>query len=121
MNSLDGRIKTNAAIVAGGANQAVSIYVTDTTDVILDINGYFTPLPNPNALAFYPLAPCRVADTRDSHKSNGLGPPSLGAGVPRDFPVLSSTCNIPNTAQAYSMNFTVVPQGTWLSDSMASG
>ena len=53
-----------------------------------------------------------MADTRDSHKPAGLGPPSLGAGTPRDFPVLSSTCSIPNTAQAYSMNFTVVPQTT---------
>ena len=112
MNSLDGRVKANATIVAAGTNQAVSVYVTDTTDVVLDINGYFVPLPNPNALAFYPLTPCRVADTRDSHKPAGLGPPSLGAGVPRDFPVLSSTCSIPNTAQAYSMNFTVVPQTT---------
>ena len=113
MNSLDGRVKANAAIVAAGSNQAVSVFVTDTSDVVLDINGYFTTLPNPNALAFYPLTPCRVADTRDPHKPAGLGPPSLSAGVQRDLPILNAaTCNIPNTAQAYSMNFTVVPQTT---------
>lgn len=112
MNSPDGRTKANAAIVAAGTNQAVSIYVSDTSDVVLDINGYFTPLPNPNALAFYPLTPCRVADTRDPSKPQGLGPPSLSGGVPRDFPVLkATTCNIPNTAQAYSMNFTAIPPG----------
>ncbi len=43
MNSPDGRIKANAAIVPAGADGAVSVYVTDTTDVILDIDGYFTP------------------------------------------------------------------------------
>ena len=40
MNSPDGRIKANAAIVPAG-NNAVSVYVSNTTDVILDIDGYF--------------------------------------------------------------------------------
>ncbi len=38
-----------------------------------------------------------------------LGGPYLQSGQERDFPVLESNCQIPNTAQAYSMNFTVVP------------
>jgi DNA-binding beta-propeller fold protein YncE len=109
MNSLDGRIKANAAIVAGGTNAAVSVFASNTTDVVLDINGYFVPLPNQNALAFYPLTPCRVVDTRNS--DGPLGGPYLQAGQERDFPVLqASACNIPDTAQAYSMNFTVIPQ-----------
>jgi hypothetical protein len=33
----------NAAIVPAGANGAVSIFVTDPTHVILDIDGYFAP------------------------------------------------------------------------------
>ena len=63
LNSLDGRIKADAAIVPAGTNGAVNVYVTDTTNVILDINGYFAPV-TPSTLAFYPLPPCRVADTR---------------------------------------------------------
>ena len=42
MNSLDGRIKANAAIVPAGLQQAVSVYASNTTDVVLDIDGYFT-------------------------------------------------------------------------------
>jgi len=34
LNSVDGRVKADAAIVPAGANGAVSIYVTDTTNVI---------------------------------------------------------------------------------------
>src|SRR5207248_2019861 len=61
-----------------------------------------------NSLAFYPLAPCRIADTRTS-----LGAPSLSpTNNTRTIPVLSSPCNIPSTAQAYSMNFTAVPGGS---------
>ena len=112
MNSLDGRIKANAAIVPAGTNSAVSVYVSNTTDVVLDIDGYFAATTGSlsdggSSLQFYPLTPCRVLDTRNT--DGPLGGPYLKSGVERDFPVLSSNCNIPSSAQAYSMNFTVVP------------
>ena len=110
MISYDGRVKANAAIVpAGTRGGAVSVYVTDTTDLVLDIDGYFA-VPGDSTLAFYPLAPCRVADTREA--DGDLGGPYLTGGVLRDFPILkAASCNIPNNAQAYSLNFTVVPHG----------
>ena len=112
LNSPDGRVKANAAIVPAGTSGEVSVYVTDTANVVLDIDGYFAPVTG-STLAFYPLAPCRVADTRKSNFPQGLGPPSLSAGVERQFPILNATsCNIPSSAAAYSLNFTVVPSGT---------
>jgi hypothetical protein len=60
LNSIDGRVKSNAAIVPAGTNGAISVFATDATDVILDINGYFVAGSNPAALAFYPLTPCRI-------------------------------------------------------------
>jgi hypothetical protein len=113
MNSLDGRIKANAAIVPAGSGEAVSVYVTDTTNVVLDIDGYFAPVGS-STLAFYPLSPCRVADTRNA--DGPLGGPYLAGGQERDFPVLNATsCNIPNNAQAYSLNFTAIPKSGGLS------
>jgi hypothetical protein len=109
LNSLDGRIKSNAAIVPAGTGGAVSVFASDTTNVILDINGYFVPATDPTALAFYPITPCRIADTRTA--TAPLGGPSLGGGQSRTFPILSSACNLPATAQAYSLNFAVVPGG----------
>jgi hypothetical protein len=92
--------------VSGG----VSVYVTNTSDVVLDIDGYFAPA-SPSTLVFYPLAPCRVADTRNP--PGDLGGPFLTAGVARSFPVMeASACNIPASAQAYSLNFTAVPHGS---------
>jgi hypothetical protein len=107
MNSLDGRIKANAALVGAGANAAVSVFATNTTDLVLDIDGYFTA-PDSSTLEFFPLPPCRVFDTR---KPDGnLGGPYLQAKTERSFPVLDATsCNIPSTAKAYSLNFTAVP------------
>lgn len=101
MNSLDGRVKANAAIVPGGADGAVSVYVTNTTDVILDIDGYFI-LAGSQTYQFYPLAPCRLVDTR-----NGDGGP-LQPGVERDY-TIAGQCGIPSTATAYSFNVTVLP------------
>jgi probable HAF family extracellular repeat protein len=109
MNSLDGRIKANAAIVPGGTGGAVSVYVTNTTNVVLDIDGYFEP-PSSQTYQFHPLTPCRVADTRKSNFPAGLGTPHLSAGVARDFPVLESSCIPANVnAVAYSFNLTAVP------------
>jgi hypothetical protein len=106
LNSPDGRVKANAAIVPAGASGAISVFVSDTTNVLLDIDGYFTA-PGDQTLQFYPLPPCRVLDTRN--QSGHLGGPYLHGSHERDFPVMESPCLVPSTAQAYSMNFTVVP------------
>jgi hypothetical protein len=108
LNSLDGRLKANAAIIpAGTPDGSVSVYVTNTTNVVLDINGYFTT-GNGSTLAFYPVPPCRVADTRNA--PGPLGGPYLVGGHERDFPVQQGSCGLPNTAVAYSFNFTVIPK-----------
>jgi hypothetical protein len=112
LNSYDGRVKAVAAIVPGGASAAVSVFVADTTNVILDIDGYFTTASQ-QTLQFYPLPPCRVADTRDSNFPSGLGPPYLYGNQERDFPILKATSCFPKGVNpaAYSFNFTAVPHG----------
>ncbi len=111
LNSFDGEVKANAAIVAAGTGAAISVYATNDTDVVLDINGYFVPNTEANALAFYPLAPCRVVDTRPGAAST-IATGRLAASSITTLPILSSNCNVPATAQAYSLNFTLVPPET---------
>ena len=106
LNSADGRAKSNAAIVPAGSGGAISVFASNTTDVILDINGYFIPASDSTALAFFPVTPCRVADTRKAF--GPLGGPSLLGGHSRTFPI-QSACGIPPTAQAYSLNLAAVP------------
>ena len=101
MNSFDGRTKANAAIVPAG-NNAVNVYVSDTSDVILDTNGYFNT-SGTGGLQFYPLPPCRIVDTR-----NGQDGGTLQAGVERDYNI-AGNCGVPGTAAAYSFNVTVLP------------
>jgi hypothetical protein len=112
LNSIDGRVKSNAAIVPAGRNGAISAFVTDSTGVILDINGYFVAASNAAALEFYPVTPCRVADTRNP--AGPLGGPGLAAQATRSFPILASSCGVPASAQAYALNFAAVPKGPTL-------
>jgi len=110
LNSPFGAIVANAAIVPAGSGGAIDAFVTDRTDLILDVNGYFGAPGAGGALSFYPVTPCRVADTRNA--IGPLGGPSMAANSSRNFPVVSSTCAVPTTAKAYSLNVTVVPAAT---------
>jgi hypothetical protein len=121
LNSRDGRVKANAAIVAAGTSGAISVFVTDDTEVILDVSGYFVLNTDPSGLAFYPITPCRIMDTRGNGFTGPFGPPSLtspgATGTSRTVPVLASSCGVPVTAQAYSLNFTSQSHGSpmqWL-------
>jgi hypothetical protein len=106
LNSLDGRIKANAAIVPGGTDGSVSVYATDATDLIIDVNGVF--IPPANGQAFYPLTPCRISDSRSS---GGGG--TLSALTNRTITVAGAGgCGVPATATAFALNVTVVPKTT---------
>jgi len=109
LNSWLGKIVANAAIVPAGTNESISVFVTNPTNVILDINGYFGLPGSPHALSFYSLTPCRVADTRNA--AGPFGGPIMGAMTTRPFPIPASGCGVPPTAAAYSLNVTVVPAG----------
>lgn len=104
LNSWDGRVKANAAIVPAGAADMIDVYSTGNTDVILDVNGYFAPVPG---LQFYPTSPCRVFDSRSA--AGPFGGPSLAANQTREVAVQQSACSVPSTARAYSLNITAIP------------
>ena len=43
LNSYAGAVVANAAVVPAGTGGAISVFATDPTHLILDINGYFAP------------------------------------------------------------------------------
>ena len=96
-------VVANAAIVPSGSGGAISVFTSNDTDLVVDINGYFSA-PAGTGLSLYPGAPCRVLDTRDDH-----GQPFTGE---KTVNVVGSPCAPPNAAQAYVFNATVVPPGS---------
>ncbi len=114
LNATTGAVTANAAIVPAGTNGDISVFVTQASDLVIDVNGYFAP-PGAGGLSLHNLTPCRVLDTR-----NPAG--SLPFNGAKDLNVAAASCGALATAQAYVVNATVVPPGpSWLSHAMAAG
>lgn len=112
IRSPDGNIVANSAIVKAGSGGAISLYVSDNTDVLIDVAGYYTNNTAVSNLVYYPLTPCRVVDTRIDYRLPGpFGPPSMATRETRRFRFPTSPCTVPQGASAYSMTITAVPQG----------
>lgn len=114
LNSFDGQVVANAAIVPTSYPGSLVVHTSHRADVVLDVNGLFSN-PDSGASAgshYYPVQPCRVADTRpEGNKTGAFGPPLLAAGASREFPIPQSSCGIPASAAAYVLNVTAVPSG----------
>jgi hypothetical protein len=112
LNSYDGRVKSDYAIVLGGSDTGtVSVFASNTTDLILDVSGYFiqAPVTGP-AMLYTPVTPCRLIDTRNG--AGPLGGPSLIASQQRTFS-LAGQCGLPDLSNGgvLSVNVTAVPKG----------
>jgi hypothetical protein len=109
LNSAQGEVVANAAIVGAGTDGAISTYASDATDLVIDINGYFASPGLTGGSSFYSVSPCRILDTRLP-----TGQPSLAAGSTRTVAIPSSpgsACGAFPQATAYALNVTAVPQG----------
>jgi hypothetical protein len=107
LNALTGTVTANAAIVPAGNGGAISVYVKDPSDVVIDINGYFAPSTSGTDLSLFSLPPCRVMDTRQSTGAI-LGTMSVD--------ITAGGCGIPASAKAVVLNATVVPAQGFLGD-----
>ncbi|HSB37104.1 MAG TPA: hypothetical protein VLH41_09500, partial [Thermoanaerobaculia bacterium] len=61
--------------------------------------------PPGTGVLFYPLAPCRLLDTRDA--TGMFGGPSLQPGATRSWELVGASCGIPSNARAISTNATI--------------
>lgn len=113
IRSPDGQIVANSAIVKAGTNGGISVYASENTDLLIDISGYYTDNPAVAGLAYYPLTPCRVIETRIDYRTPAgpFGPPSMTPRQTRSFRFPDTPyCVVPQAA-AYSVTITVVPPG----------
>ena len=103
---------TNGTITSGAGSKAIVFTAGSTGSVQLSVTvtaatgcaATGSASVTLRCLAFYPIPPCRVLDTRNP---NGpLGGPSLAAGATRTF-VLTGSCGVPTTARVVSINLTV--------------
>ena len=106
LNDNTGTVVANAAIVPAGAEGATAFYAhSNAINLLVDVNGYFAA-PGTGGFSLYPVAPCRVLDTRQND-----GKPFSGE---KTVNVVGSACAPPANAAAYIFNATVVPPGPML-------
>ena len=104
LNNPKATVVANAAIVpADPTNGDVSVFTYNSTDVIIDVNGYFAA-PGTGGYSFYPAAPCRGFDSRANN-----GQPFTGQITVN---VAGSLCAPPSHAAGYVFNATVVPSAS---------
>lgn len=120
-NFATGEITNNVFTVGLGAGDgAFKIFSSATTEVIIDVTGYYAP-PGAGGLYFHPLSsPVRLLETRPGQNgcivlSTQLNPnadPNLDLSVQGRFPLPSPCNSIPASAQVLVGNATsVLPSG----------
>ena len=102
LNNPTATVVANGVIVPAAPDGDIDVFAYDSTDVIMDINGYFAAAGS-GGYSFYSAAPCRAYDSRSNN-----GKPFQGQ---RDLDIVNSPCAPPSSAQAYVLNATVVPVG----------
>lgn len=106
-------IINNVFTVGLGADGAFKIFAFNTTDVAVDVTGYYAPPAN-NGLYFHPLpAPVRLLDTRNG--ATGCVTPGAPFSGNVDIPqqAISGCSGIPAAARAIVGNATTIdPQAT---------
>lgn len=103
LNIPTGTLSATAAIVPAGQGGGIDVFVTDPTDLVIDINGYFAPVGE-GGLSLYTISPCRAFDSRLP-----LGSPPIGGT--QDINIDSSGCVPPAVARAFILNATAIPIG----------
>ena len=85
LNSLTGAIVANAAVIAGGTGGSFDVFVTDTTQVIVDINGYYIAASGGSLGATGPTGPQGPAGPAGATGPMGAtgpqGPAGTGGGA----------------------------------------
>jgi hypothetical protein len=113
LNNPTATVVSNAAIMRGTTSAhnygEISVYTTDETELIVDVNGYFAAPVSAAGAMYYPTMPCRVLDTRTSSPSTPFGGVlTVDVKDSVSCPGLGGT-----SAVGYAMNATVIPTSTF--------
>ncbi len=123
LNWVSGETVPNLVIVPIGAGGQVTFYNdSGSTDVVVDLEGYFAPEPsNSTAGSYVPLTPARIADTRansgEPYSGDTLSPGGSlnvqvgGVGGVPSSGVTAALMNVTVTNTTAPSYLTVYPQG----------
>ena len=93
----------NLATSRTSSTEQVCFYASVATDLVVDIQGYFSPKPN---VVFTGVTPVRVLDTRDGTGVAGSRPTRPGRGSVIEVQIAGHN-GVPTDAQAVMLNVTI--------------
>ncbi|MBI4902480.1 MAG: hypothetical protein HY820_02520 [Acidobacteria bacterium] len=114
INSPSGRIVANSVILPAGINGSIDVSAHNTTDLIIDITGYFGADDHLAGLFYTPMSPCRL----DVSASGSESTRTLFAAGSATCPATASSAkalaiNATSQSNGATMPFlTVYPSGT---------
>jgi hypothetical protein len=106
INSFVGRVLANSVIIPASADGTIDVFAYDSTDFLVDINGYYAPDDGKKGLYDYTVTQCRASD---STVSGGAYPDDTARTI--NVPAASGCSGIPSNAQGYAINVTALPNG----------
>ncbi len=106
LNFTSGPASTNAVVVQVGDGGKISIYNNlGSTDVVADLNGWFSASGGTAGQVYYPINPVRVLDSRNGTGTPGGAVGQLGTGGVIDV-TLSGVGGVPSAVTAAVLNVT---------------
>ncbi|MBL8220247.1 MAG: hypothetical protein JNL62_13530, partial [Bryobacterales bacterium] len=88
MNAFFGYAVANSGIIPASADGSINVFALNSTNLIVDVNGYFAPDDGTGrGLYYFATAQCRVMNTQDGTLTFPFGGPAMTAGVDRSVPV----------------------------------
>jgi hypothetical protein len=104
VNAASGQTTSDTAVVGLGANGKMDVFNSGATQIVVQIQGYFTTATLTTGSGYVPVTPSRIIDTR-----NGTGTPKAQiAGNTNVTMTLATGAPIPTTAGSALVNITIV-------------
>jgi hypothetical protein len=111
INSPSGRVLANSVIIPASPDGSIDVFSFDSTDLLIDINGYFARDDSQTGLFYFPITQCRASDSRS--QDGPFGGPIFIDESRKTIPIPSSSCQgIPVGAKAYALTVTALPGGS---------
>jgi hypothetical protein len=104
LNYTTGAVVPNAVIAKIGSNGQVCVFVSNATDLIVDVNGYF-----PTTTSLTPINPARVLETRPGLTTSDGLQQAIGVRAAGTVTAvqIGGRATVPNDASAVVLNVTV--------------
>jgi hypothetical protein len=109
VNYLNAQVTANRVIVPLSANGAITVYSSQSADVIVDVSGYYSAPSVSGAGSQFnaETAPVRICDTRSSSPANQCQGRTIGPGGTLTVPVIGlAASGVPVGATAVVINLT---------------